>query len=318
MVFLIYMTMLSCRGDQTGEAVGKNVNFRILGYLPSKMDWATDMAGVDFNAITDLNLAFINPDSTGKLPAAGVVKPVIEKAHKSGVRIFLSIGGGSPLPHMDTLLYGSRKAEMIKALANYTVQHQFDGIDVDLENDLINEHYAPFVKDLHTALKAENKLMTAALATWNGDKIHDSTLQLYDYINIMSYDKTGPWQPGKAGQHSPLSMATDDFNYYHQKRNIPAEKLLVGLPFYGYVFGVTSPYSMKYRDILAAYPGSENADSLRTKDGGTLYFNGIPTIRQKTLDAINNKAAGVMIWQLLGDSNDDRSLLRAIKDAAEK
>ncbi len=32
-------------------------------------------------------------------------------------------------------------------------------------------------------------------------------------------------------------MAVSDFNYFNQARGVAAEKLLIGLPFYGYGFG---------------------------------------------------------------------------------
>jgi GH18 family chitinase len=145
--------------------------------------------------------------------------------------------------------------------------------------------------------------------------VADSTLNQYDFINIMSYDKTGPWDITRPGQHSPLSMVKDDFNYFHNKRNIAAAKLLIGLPFYGYGFGGNAPSGMAYKQIIASYPGAENNDEVAADGGGTVYYNGIPTIKQKVAFAKSNKAAGVMIWQLLGDSTGSLSLLKAINDS---
>ena len=93
---------------------------------------------------------------------------------------------------------------------------------------------------------------------------------------------------------------------------------MIGLPFYGYGFGAGVPQSMSYKNIVTAYPGAENTDTIHVADGGTLYYNGMSTIRQKVNFAIDNKAAGVMIWQLLGDSRDSRSLLKVIHDARRR
>ncbi len=41
-------------------------------------------------------------------------------------------------------------------------QHGFAGVDVDLENELINADYPAFVAELRVALTSRNKLMTAA------------------------------------------------------------------------------------------------------------------------------------------------------------
>lgn len=287
---------------------------RVLGYLPSSRNWSEGLAAVDFNRITDLNLAFINPDANGNFVQDDAYRQITEKAHDHQVRVFLSLGGGSGPPHLAPLMTADRRGKLVADLVEMAVRYNFDGIDVDIENDLINADYAPLVYALALELKAKKKLMTAALASWNNHLLHDSTLQRYDFINIMSYDRTGPWNLNRPGQHSPFSMVQNDFNYFNQTRGIPASKLLIGLPFYGYGFGPGVPQSMSYKNIIMTYPGSESTDSVKVADGGTLYYNGIPTIKQKVNFALSNKASGLMIWQLLGDSNDERSLLKAIND----
>ena len=47
--------------------------------------------------------------------------------------------------------------------------------------------------------------------------------------------------------------------------------------------------------------------------GAIMYYNGVETIRKKT-DLAKQKAAGIMIWQILGDASGDKSLLKAIND----
>jgi hypothetical protein len=66
------------------------------------------------------------------------------------------------------------------------VENHFDGVDVDLENDLINADYAPFISDLYKAIRPTDKKMTAALASWNANKISDETLSYFDLIHVVS------------------------------------------------------------------------------------------------------------------------------------
>jgi chitinase len=321
--FCIYIIMpalfISCNPTKTiVSQTAKGKGLRVVGYLPGSYNWADAINSIDLTMITDLNLAFINPDTSGNFPANDAYPQVIQKAHNNYVRVFLSIGGGAPPAHLAGLLKNDNRANLIAGLVKFAETYDFDGVDVDLENALINADYAPFVSQLSAALRSKNKLMTAALASWNSNLIGDTTLQLYDFINIMSYDKTGPWNLNKPGQHSPFTMARDDFNYFNQTRKIAAEKLFIGLPFYGYGFGNGAPQSMKYKDIIATYPGSENTDSVTVAGGGTIYYNGIPTIKQKVSFAINNKAGGIMIWQLMGDSKDSKSLLKIIDDTKKQ
>ncbi len=291
---------------------------RVLGYLHSPWDWVTGINSIDLSGITDLNLAFINPDSTGKFEPNTAYHEVIRKAHDKQVKVFLSFGGGSAPAYLEQLMEEANRPAFISGLISVAETYGFDGIDVDLENALINQHYADFVYDLAIALKPKNKTLTAALASWNANQIHDTTLARYDFINVMSYDKTGPWNLSRPGQHSPFSMAQDDFNYFNQTRKIAAEKIFIGLPFYGYGFGSGAPSSMTYKNIISTYTGAHLSDSITLSTGGKIYYNGIPTIQQKVSLAVDRKAGGVMIWQLLGDSNNEHSLLKAINEVKNR
>jgi chitinase len=313
-ILMLSAVIIRCNNKAVVSQPPTNSKIRVLGYLPGRNDWISGFDNIDLSKITDLNLAFINPDASGNFPPNEAYRQVIEKAHGHNVKVFLSLGGGSPPDHLAGLLENDKRSVLIAGLVAVAETYNFDGIDVDLENALINTNYAPFVSELSAALKPKKKLMTAALASWNGDLISNATLQLYDFINIMSYDKTGPWNLNRPGPHSPFTMAQDDFTYFNTTRGVAAEKLFIGLPFYGYGFGNGAPESLTYKDIVTNYPGSENADSLTVSGGGKIYYNGIGTIKQKVAFALDKKAGGVMIWQLLGDSKDSTSLLKAIND----
>ena len=72
---------------------------------------------------------------------------------------------------------------------------------------------------------------------------------------------------------------------------------------------------MSYKQIVEQFPGSESVDQWKMDTGMIMYYNGIPTMKKKTVLA-KEKAAGIMIWQLGGDTNCSKSLLRAINKAA--
>ena len=316
-LFFILSTLLlpGCHPKTSPVTSGDNAHFRILGYLNGSRNWELAFQSVDLGRITDLNLAFFNPDSNGLIPEDPQLAHLIRAAKAQKVRVWMSIGGGSPPEHLADLMVGSQGKTLIRHIAEYAAKNGFDGVDVDLENDLINENYAPFVAELSATLRKNGLQMTAALASWNAHKIADSTIRLYDFINIMSYDKTGPWNPGRPGQHSPFIMAENDFRYFNEERKIPAGKLLIGLPFYGYGFGGSAPQSLPYREIISRYPGAEKTDSITLEDGGKIYYNGIPTIMKKSGFARQVKAAGVMIWELRQDSRDSNSLLKTTHQA---
>jgi len=291
--------------------------FRVVGYIPRGATLSGQAGMPDFGKITHLNIAFMNPDANGDFPVDESIKNLAGQAHAKGVSVLLSIGGGSAPGYLKTLLSDPHRAVLVQHLVALTVQYSCDGIDVDLEGDFIDGNYEGFVKELAVALKAKKKLITAAVATVYADSYTNTALAQFDFINVMSYDKTGPWNPSGAGPHAPLSMAVDDLSYWTGTRRIALAKITLGLPFYGYGFGTNAPESMSYRDIVQQYPAARDSDYLAVAGGGIIYYNGAATIKAKTTLALQ-KAGGVMIWQLLQDATGDYSLLTAIDSIVKK
>lgn len=286
----------------------------IVGYMFSSGNLDTESAKLDFDKITHLNVAFINPDANGVFAPVLGLSEAVKRAHSKGVKVYSSFAGGNPPTHLKELLKSNKRSTLVNALVGLTTTYNLNGIDVDLEGDFIDENYEAFVTELHTALKAKGKEITAALATWNGNIISNKALALFDMIHIMSYDQTGPWRPNDAGPHSTFETAVADLNYWIVTRSVPPAKITLGVPFYGYGFGPNIPSDMTYGAIVQTYPGAEQQDLVTVPDRGTIYYNGIPTIKRKVEMAMENKVAGIMIWQLFGDAEGEKSLLSTINN----
>lgn len=284
--------------------------FRVVGYIHAGKQMP-DISEVNFQKITHLNIAFVNPDSAGNLILPYGLDSLTKVAHQYKVKVLLSIGGGSHNPYYAKLLTDSIRGTFADKLVSVVTKYNLDGLDADLENDVIDNNYENFVKELSLRLKPMNKLLTAAVATWNGEKISDASLKLFDFINIMSYDETGPWAPQRPGQHSSYEKAVNDLYYWTITRKLPKEKANLGLPFYAYCFGTKYASYFSFADIVSQFPGNENKDEIHPDGGGAIYYNGVTTIRKKTLLA-KEKAAGVMIWELRQDDPGKYSLLNVI------
>jgi chitinase len=310
MVILALNTSCSKKSVTVSKNGDTDNRFKVIGYLPNRTDLLVSAKQIDFAKITHLYIAFINPDSLGNLTRTENLKEVAALAHSKNVKIMASIGGGGAPKYYPAFLIGEKKTKLINDLVNLAVDNNLDGIDVDLEGALIDANYESFVIDFAAALRQKNKLITAAIATVYKTQFTDKALAQFDFVNIMSYDRTGPWRPDKPGPHAPYSMAEEDLQYWLETRKIPKEKLTLGVPFYGYGFGGTAPESMSYKNILRQYPDSVNQDQMHL-NGGMVYYNGLPTIRKKT-ELAKQKVSGVMIWQLLQDSTGVKSLLGEI------
>jgi len=311
-ILLLCLLITGCENTNAQE-VQAGKNFRVIGYLPAFGMRNGGNVNFDFGRINYLNIAFVNPDSTGNFNISPAMSTIVDAAHTKHTKVLISIGGGSAPAYYSKLLSDTLRNVLITNLVNIAVKYNLDGIDVDLEGERIDNNYEAFVTGLSTGLKPKGKLLTSAVATAYKSRYTDNALDVYDFINIMSYDKTGPWRPQDAGPHAPYDMAVADLDYWTNTRHIAKEKLSLGLPFYGYGFGAGAPADINFKNLVTQYPGAENADQFTLPGGGLIYYNGITTIKNKTTLALQ-KAGGVMIWQLLGDAEGDKSLLNVINN----
>jgi chitinase len=316
---LVSVTSLSLSAQNTSSS------FKIVGYYPLDQAMKADTLQVPYDKLTHIDLAFVNPDSLGNLNQDfGALSPFIKAAHTHHVKILYSIGGGSYQGQYHALLKEGKRQELIKNFVSKVIQYDADGIDVDLESGYAfgsetDPNYGIFIMELAQSLKSKNKLITAALPSSPGNVVTHEVLTQFDFINLMSYDHTGPWSPDRAENHASYSAAMDDLKYYLNTLKVPKDKLILGVPFYGHGFGpsLTDPVIpwMIYKEIVSTYPGAEWVDHWHLPNGYIMYYNGIPTIKNKTELAMK-QAAGIMIWELTYDLPGRKSLLNAIYEAA--
>jgi GH18 family chitinase len=299
-----------------GPVSARGADPKIVAYVPNWVDLAVFSDGIDYSKITHINIAFENPtNDVGELSFKPHNDVLITKAHAHQVKVLVSIAGGSLstnpalMKRYFDLLSAPKRRGFVEKLAAYVSLHHFDGLDIDLEGPAINEEYGAFVQDLAFALRANGKLLTAALSHgFGGAKVPDTALRQFDFINIMAYDGAGPWKPDRPGQHSSVEFARSSVSHWLQ-RGVPKSKLVLGVPFYGYGFGAAfRPRGYSYATILSSYPGAEQVDQI----GNTIWYNGIPTIKTKAQYVVDEGIGGMMIWSLDHDVAGDRSLLSAL------
>ncbi|PVD52489.1 hypothetical protein DC498_10315 [Terrimonas sp.] len=306
---ILFISLLLLTGGCLKSQQKLPSSFRIIAYVPEA--GMEQLDSIPYHLITHINYAFVNPGTDGIFRTTLFLDSLVARAHQHQVKVLLSVGGGNPPPYFTALLVPQGRPLLISSLVQLLEQTGADGIDMDLEGSFITEHYEDFVKELRSALPEGKRNFTAALATYAGDAVTDKALSTFDYINIMSYDKTGPWSPGRSGPHAPYAMAIDDLYYWHSIRKIKKDRLVLGMPFYGYSFGPAGAGSMPFSTIATLGAGAEQADEWKLENGNTIYYNGIKTIRKKTELSLKD-CSGVMFWQVFQDHKDAYSLLSVI------
>lgn len=298
----------------------------VVGYLAAFKGLDLSIERTNGSAFTHYNLAFANPDAdgifirNGRMTCMGdqhgenlsveALRATIARLQAGGAKVLISTAGGV-IPGCSgdwaALLAPDRRAATVAALANLTGTLGLDGVDIDIEGELLTAidragDYTPFIAALSAEMKARGKLLTCATASYEGGMIPVGSIPYFDLVNVMSYDAIGPsWgQPG--AEHSSLSMAKRDLDLW-LARGVARERLILGVPFYGYGFGGAQA-NWSYRDLAAAYDEeATKTDVIGDLCGGCRYitFNSPTTIAAKARLAAK-KAGGVMVWELSQDS----------------
>lgn len=292
----------------------------VVAYIQGKsgnVEAVTD--AIDFNIVTHVNIAFFDPGPGGKMVANGEplfadltaaqIKYVVNKAHTSGRKVLASLVGvkqAEGSTDIRPLFKGANRTGFINGLVELINTYNLDGIDVDVEGDQLagiraDTTYAPFIAALRARINPMGKLLTVATPGPNSTMIPNSAKDLFDFVNIMSYDIGS----GTTNNHSPYEKAVSDIQHYITNGYLPS-KLVLGLPAYGHK-GTVGSGTRSYKDIIAEFgPPAAFVDSI-----GDYKYNGIPTIERKTEYALQ-QIRGVMLWDAGQDARGEFSLIQAI------
>lgn len=185
------------------------------------------------------------------------------------LKIVLSIGGWGSGNFSEMAADSVLREKFAKDCLKKVEAHGLDGVDIDWEYPTAGkgagisyspddtENYTLLMRDLRKALGPDRLLTLATI--WSAKFIDFPAILPYvDYVNIMSYDLSSA---ATGRPHNPLyaseragDRTVDSAYHAHLLAGVPADKLVLGLPFYGR--GV-EPYPdyMDYKD-LTLLPGT--------------------------------------------------------------
>lgn len=298
---------------------------KIIGYITN---WKVN-SGVDYANLTHAFFSFLKPASDGSLleytsEQEMALLDFLKQTKKHGCKRFISLGGGGDEVFPEMAADSIARQRFIKNVIAFCKEKKFDGIDMDWElmDDAIKrKNYTSIMKEFRTAVNVAGLQLvsTIGFGEYWCQWIEDEALKQADWIQLMIYDQTGTWSESPFGNHASFEHYLQAEEYW-VKRGITRDKIVMGLPFYGYKFSSKSGGTgtgVGYNDIVAGFPNLKPSDD-QTPGEDWCFFNGPDMIYKKTLYALENGFGGVMVWEMSQDCKGEKSLHQAMVKAFQK
>jgi chitinase len=239
---------------QTAEAAQK-LSKRLIGdygYWSRTQQPPYTSAQIPFAKLTHINHAGVSFNASGSLVVpGGFLEPeLIEKAHAAGVKVLLLLGGDFPALETSPGTVNT----LVANLRAFIHGNGYDGVDIDWEYpSTASDRWAFFelMAALREAFPSPHYLISADVPPWGGDGYDFGGVEpLVDFFNVMMYDCAGPWtddaqlnsaifpdphnpEPYECEPGGSVKEAAD---IYLNGLHIPALKINMGTPFYGYFY----------------------------------------------------------------------------------
>lgn len=228
-----------------------------------------------------------------------------------------------------------------------------DGLDIDWEfpgmegstrhfRSVDGANFTLLLKELrlrfdHETAKTHRKLYLSIAAGASNDYLAHTEMgkdqEYLDTVNLMAYDYVEPGSDPLTGHHSPLFANPADVRNYSadasvhafEKAGVPAGKIILGVPFYGHIWGKVedrdhgylqpgkpipnaySPYSaitttmidhgyVRYWDPIASAPYLYNPEQKIF-----VSYEDPQSLALKAHYVLDQKLGGIMYWDHRGD-----------------
>lgn len=162
----------------------------------------------------------------------------IQWAHNNNYDIWVLLSNNFD-PDMTHRFLNSTEARdnLIRQVLAYASLYGFDGVNIDFENVYLKDKQAlvNFVREITPMLREQGLVVSMDVGVPGGSETYSLCYDLteigktVDYVMLMTYDQHWGTSP-KAGSVAQLSWVEEKLR--QTLREVPNEKLLLGLPFY--------------------------------------------------------------------------------------
>ena len=288
------------------------------------------------------------------------------KQRNPSLEVMASVGGWLWSGQFsDVVLTPESRARFIDSVVVFVRRYQLDGLDIDWEYPGLvgaGNKFRPEDKANFTALLRElrqrfdreqallhRRLLVSIAAAGSEEYLAHTEMgadaQYLDTVNLMAYDYYEPDDGGRTGNHAPLftdpadpkKVSADASVRAMEAAGVPAAKIVLGVPFYGHVWGKVpaTDHGLFQNGGPApnAYAGYDAIASTMIGHGFVRYwddaakapylYNAVQhefvsyedpqSLALKCLYVRKQGLAGVMFWEYFSDPSG--VLLKAMDDA---
>jgi chitinase len=329
---------------------------------------------IDGRKLTRINYAFANIDhgrivEGAPVTAGNLAALTALRRDNPGLTVLISVGGwlwsGG---FSDMALTKASRAVFIDSVEQFITRYDLDGLDIDWEfpgqrgagnifRPEDKQNYTLLVQELRARFKNMQKklhrhlyltLATGAMADFLEHTEMGKVQKYVDDVNLMAYDYYEPGDQRTTGNHAPLftdpadpkGVSADRSVREYEQAGVPASKLVLGVPFYGHVWGQVPPTNhglfQPGQPVPNLYANYGAIVSTMLGQGYTRYWDdsaSVPylynpdkqifvtyedpqSLAVKCKYVFDHHLAGVMFWDYAGDPSG--ALLDAINSAFQR
>lgn len=318
--------------------------------------------------LTRINYAFANLQN-GKivegfsLDNKNIPALVSLKQENPSLTVLVSVGGWLWSGNFsDMALTPQSRKIFIQSVIEFIDRYKLDGLDIDWEypgqvgagnhfRPEDKQNYTLILKELRQRFDQEEKklhrklyLTIAAGGTseWMEHTEMDQVQKYVDTINLMAYDYYEPSSDAVTGNHAPLftdpadpkKVSADRSVQEYEQAGVPAAKIVLGVPFYGHVWGEVPGKNnglfQPGKPVPGAFAQYANITATMLNHGFVRYWDtaaSVPylynsankvfvsyedpeSLARKSQYVIDHQLGGMMFWDYAGDPSG--TLLDAI------
>lgn len=305
----------------------------VIAYVTS---WSEVMPNPDL--VTHINYAFghVNDSFNGvRINNEERFKQIVALKEKAPhLKVLLSIGGWGSGRFSEMAGDEQNRLSFAKDCQRVVQKYGLDGIDLDWEYPTSSaagissspddtDNFTLLMHDIRQAIGKDKLLTMASVASARYVNFRD-ILNVIDFVNIMSYDMANAPRHHSTLYRASISgrLTCDDAVKAHIDAGVPAERLVLGMPFYGRGGKILS--NRDYRDIdfngeyTEVWNDTAKVPYLINKEGTmVLGFDNVRSLSIKCEYILEKGLLGGMYWEYAAD-NDNADLARTVYEGIMK